>query len=319
MRKLRTMHLFAGAGGGILADLLLGHQPVCAVEINEYCQQVLSARQADGTFPWFPVFADVQKFDGKRWRGLVDCVSGGFPCQDISAAGPGTGIAGGVEVASGVKWPESSVRFDPDSSSWKTAHCLWEEVLPSSSVTLPRWGMTRNGHVSAHPTAERPINVTASGLWPTPNVPNGGRSCAHVTEWSESGKTAYHNGKKVQVGLEHAAKYWPTPTVCGNYQAPKDGTKRGTGLATAAKTWPTPTVNDSKNSTLPPSQINHDNIPGALLRDGETAGGQLNPTWVEWLMGWPLGWTDLKPLAMDKFREWQQQHSPFFRKEADAA
>ena len=34
-------------------------------------------------------------------------------------------------------------------------------------------------------------------------------------------------------------------------------------------------------------------------------GGKLNPTWVEWLMGWPTGWTDLKPLAMDKYRQWQ--------------
>ena len=88
------MHLFAGAGGGILADLLLGHQPVCAVEINEYCQQVLSARQKDGCLPWFPIFADVQHFDGRPWRGLVDVVSGGFPCQDISAAGNGAGIDG---------------------------------------------------------------------------------------------------------------------------------------------------------------------------------------------------------------------------------
>ena len=94
MRKLRTMHLFAGAGGGILGDLLLGHQPVCAVEINEYCQQVLSARQKDGCLPWFPIFADVTKFDGKPWRGVVDVVSGGFPCQDISAAGKGAGIDG---------------------------------------------------------------------------------------------------------------------------------------------------------------------------------------------------------------------------------
>ena len=94
LQRLRTMHLFAGAGGGILADILLGHQPVCAVEIDEYCQQVLSARQEDGCFPWFPIFADVQKFDGTRWRGLVDCVSGGFPCQDISAAGKGAGITG---------------------------------------------------------------------------------------------------------------------------------------------------------------------------------------------------------------------------------
>ena len=94
MQRLRTMHLFAGAGGGILADLLLGHQPVCAVEWNEYCQQVLSARQKDGHLPWFPIFGDVQQFDGKPWRGIVDVVSGGFPCQDISAAGKGVGIEG---------------------------------------------------------------------------------------------------------------------------------------------------------------------------------------------------------------------------------
>lgn len=88
------MHLFSGAGGGILADLLLGHQPVCAVEINEYCHQVLSARQKDGCLPWFPIFADVTQFDGRPWRGIVDVVSGGFPCQDISAAGKGAGIDG---------------------------------------------------------------------------------------------------------------------------------------------------------------------------------------------------------------------------------
>ena len=88
------MHLFAGAGGGILADILLGHQPVCAVEINEYCQQVLSARQKDGFLPWFPIFDDVTQFDGRPWRGVVDVVAGGFPCQDISVAGKGAGIDG---------------------------------------------------------------------------------------------------------------------------------------------------------------------------------------------------------------------------------
>lgn len=94
MQRLRTLHLFAGAGGGILADILLGHQPVCAVEIDEYCQQVLSARQKDGCLPWFPIFADVTQFDGRPWRGIIDVVSGGFPCQDISAAGKGAGIEG---------------------------------------------------------------------------------------------------------------------------------------------------------------------------------------------------------------------------------
>lgn len=88
------MHLFAGAGGGILADILLGHQCVCAVEIEPYCQQVLAARQKDGHLPWFPIFADVREFDGRPWRGLIDIIAGGFPCQDISVAGKGAGIEG---------------------------------------------------------------------------------------------------------------------------------------------------------------------------------------------------------------------------------
>lgn len=94
MHRLRTMHLFAGIGGGILADILLGHQPICAVEIDNYCQKVLAQRQKDRLLPWFPIFDDVQTFDGKPWRGLVDIVAGGFPCQDISAAGKGAGIEG---------------------------------------------------------------------------------------------------------------------------------------------------------------------------------------------------------------------------------
>lgn len=94
MQPIRTMHLFAGAGGGLLADVILGHTPVCAVEINTHCQQVLSARQKDGCLPWFPIFPDVQKFDGAPWHGLVDCLLAGFPCQDLSVAGKGAGLDG---------------------------------------------------------------------------------------------------------------------------------------------------------------------------------------------------------------------------------
>ena len=113
LHRLRTLHLFAGAGGGILADILLGHQPVCAVEIEPYCQQVLSARQQDGCIPWFPIFDDVQTFDGKPWRGKVDVVCGGFPCQDISVAGKGAGIGG------------------EKSSMWKHMARIIGEVRPS--------------------------------------------------------------------------------------------------------------------------------------------------------------------------------------------
>lgn len=91
---MNELALFAGAGGGILGGHLLGWRTVCAVERDAYAAQVLAQRQNDGALPAFPIWSDVCSFDGKPWRGLVDVVSGGFPCQDISAAGNGTGIDG---------------------------------------------------------------------------------------------------------------------------------------------------------------------------------------------------------------------------------
>jgi DNA (cytosine-5)-methyltransferase 1 len=91
---LRELALFAGARGGILGGLLHGWRTVAAVEIEDYPRRVLLQRQADGILPRFPIWDDVQTFDGKPWRGKVDVVSGGFPCQDISCAGKGEGITG---------------------------------------------------------------------------------------------------------------------------------------------------------------------------------------------------------------------------------
>ena len=59
---LHTIHLFAGAGGGILADLLLGSTPIGAVEIEEYPRRVLLQRQLDGILPVFPIWDDVKTF-----------------------------------------------------------------------------------------------------------------------------------------------------------------------------------------------------------------------------------------------------------------
>ena len=91
---MNELALFAGAGGGILGGHLLGWRTVCAVEWNAYAASVLVQRQNDDCLPPFPVWDDVQTFDGRPWRGRVDVISGGFPCQDISAAGKGAGIDG---------------------------------------------------------------------------------------------------------------------------------------------------------------------------------------------------------------------------------
>jgi len=91
---MNELALFAGAGGGILGGKILGWRTVCAVEINPYARSVLLARQRDGILEPFPIWDDITTFDGKSWKGSVDIISGGFPCQDISSAGSGKGLAG---------------------------------------------------------------------------------------------------------------------------------------------------------------------------------------------------------------------------------
>jgi DNA (cytosine-5)-methyltransferase 1 len=92
---MKVAHLFAGIGGGLYADLILGHDPVVAVEIDAYCCQVLRERKADGTFPNLRVIhADVRGVDFTRELAGVDAICAGFPCQDISIAGKGVGITG---------------------------------------------------------------------------------------------------------------------------------------------------------------------------------------------------------------------------------
>jgi DNA (cytosine-5)-methyltransferase 1 len=91
---MNELALFAGAGGGILGGHLLGWRTVCAVERDAYAAQVLAQRQNDGILRPFPIWSDVTTFDGKPWRGIVDVISGGFPCTDISSAGTKKGLDG---------------------------------------------------------------------------------------------------------------------------------------------------------------------------------------------------------------------------------
>lgn len=246
--------------------------------------------------------------------------------------------------ASGVRWRESSARYDLKSSSWKTHLCLWEEDLPWSSVTLPKWGMTRSGALFQHPTLERPINANAAGLWPTITVcgnHNQPGSSKNAGWWLSSAVKLWQTpvaddatnraqGKWNSRGepkLSAEAKLWPTPTATlgskGGRITPRKGREGGTLIeAVSARTWPTPVASMAKGSS-PAALIrksgadrSNDRLDHAVMASD---GGQLNPEWVEWLMGWPIGWTELKPLAMDKFREWQQQHSPSFQIRSDAA
>ena len=153
----------------------------------------------------------------------------------------------------------------------------------------------------------------AAKLWPTPTVPNGGRSVKHVEDW-RSDRSAYHNGKKVQVDLNAAVKMFPTPKANSYTGASDSDNRQGSpDLQTVVRFMPTPAAQDAKNSTLPPSQAGRDTLPGQMIRDGRQ--GQLNPNWVEWLMGFPPGWTDVDTDAgiMQRDPQWWDIEPPIPR------
>lgn len=149
---MNELHLFAGAGGGILGGYLLGHRCVCAVEIEEYPRKVLIQRQLDGILPKFPIWDDITTFDGKPWRGVVDVVCGGFPCQDISCAGKGAGIEG---ERSGL-WGEMARVIDEirpqyafvENSPMLTSRGLGRVLGDLAEMGYnARWGVLGGGHL----------------------------------------------------------------------------------------------------------------------------------------------------------------------------
>lgn len=88
---MNELSLFSGAGGGLLGTKLLGWKTIGYVEKDPYCQEVLKARIKDGCLDAAPIFGDIKRFVaegyGFSYRGLVDVVTAGFPCQPFSVAG----------------------------------------------------------------------------------------------------------------------------------------------------------------------------------------------------------------------------------------
>ena len=97
--------------------------------------------------------------------------------------------------------------------------------------------------------------------------------------------------------------FWPTPTV---YQGPTEGSVRflrakiDAGEITRSEAWAMIGSDPYKKQGIIPARPSTD--------EAQPSGGKLNPSWVEWLMAWPIGWTDLEPLEMDKYQQWQRSH-----------
>ena len=232
---------------------------------------------------------------------LLTSYLAGFPVR-TSAARDEEPASTASAQGSGEKWHGSLARYDRDSRSWKTHQYSLLGGLTEFSETWPRWGLMRNGELFPQKTLVPHIDEKESGLWQTP--------VADDSVNRKKGKWNSRGEPKLS-----AQVLWPTPT-CGmasHSQLTAESSQRemkrsmrdrggpsSLAIAVQAK-WPTPTAHNAKERAFPAEYTR--NTPTLAAQ----AGGSLNPMWVEWLMGWPLGWTDLKPLEMGKFHSWRQQ------------
>lgn len=186
------------------------------------------------------------------------------------------------EAGYGASSLELLARLCPDTSLWKIPQCSLFEDLEQFLETWPRWGTLRNGACYQRETLADAICVIGAGY------------------------------------------SLPTPTCSDNYtqnlksSQQKPGSMHSVTLPQALRLMlPTTGANEYKGSGKD-RYINSTHFRGAKMSEGlrtcETDPIYLNPCFAEAMMGWPLEWSVLKPLATDKFQEWQQQHSSCYEK-----
>jgi hypothetical protein len=227
------------------------------------------------------------------------------------------------EAECGDKWRGSFTKYDPDLSLWKTHQCSLLGDLEKFSETWPQWGLMRDGECWEQRTLEQTIRGTGYGLSPN------GVDSFHTP--NTTGLDGGSNSRKALKKRKEEAKF-PTPTA-SDWMSPKQnginlvngryvrtslttGVKFGAKLSDAInldmkKKWPTPQASDNRDRGNMSNAVVQRRVAIGkqilLSQSVSPTSGQLNPTWVEWLMGWPLEWTDLKPLGMDKSLSVQQQ------------
>ena len=216
--------------------------------------------------------------------------------------------------------------FDLDTRSWRTSQVsLILGTSAKSSLRWPKQGTMRDGLCSEQAMWAPHTDARDSGYWPTPTVQDSNKA---TKRWRED------HQNKLTAAVFNPEQAWPTPSanmsecthpdreVIGLSTVDKNGTRWGASLLDIVhhRTFPTPTSRDWKGGYKTESLTRKDGksramdaLPNAIL-DGkgvETSGGHLSPMWVEWLMGWPIGWTACEPLATVRFQQWQQLHGMF--------
>lgn len=263
------LDLFSGIGG-LTTALSKWVIPIAYCESDRYAQSVLLSRMAGGDLPRAPIWDDVCSLDGQSLLlPGVDIIYGGFPCQDISVAGSGAGLAG---ERSG----------------------LFFEISRLVRELSPNFVFLENV----------PAITTRGGLDVIGEFAKMGYDC----RW-----TIISAGS---VGAPHRRERWfllaHSNRVGGRTQQVEKsrGKSASYTLSTMARKnmWPTPCARDGKDGFSPTAHGRHSESMAVKVHS-EGFKGYLNPRFVEMMMGYDLGWTELKDWAMLWFQNKREKRS----------
>ena len=330
---MKAISLFSGIGGLDLAAEAAGIKIAAMCEIEPFCRTILAKR-----WPGVPVIEDVRTIRGEEYAGAIDVVFGGFPCQDLSVAGRQAGLAG---ERSGL-WFEMLRVI----TSCRPHFVVAENVRGAVNLALDtvRMGLEKGGYrvwpfvvpASAFGAPHKRERLFVVGVR---------EDVADACKERLQGDECRMQDRQEKPQRSSLGMLWPTPTVNGNNNRAGLSSKSGDGLATAVRMWATPNTMDSlpprsdeamqrmregarKGRTMPSNlreQVDEnvmsvwrtpsarDFRTGSAKREGrqinlnDQTDGQLNPDWVEELMGFPEGWTNPD---VDEPRPWRGWPAP---------
>lgn len=195
---------------------------------------------------------------------------------------------------------------------WKTSQACFRALTGISdkfSETWPKRGVMLNGVCWELPMWAHLTGGKESGLWPTIHGQEPGWKNIEVVDKNDNPPTHWNQrfydkktGRLVQKGLTQVVQMWPTPTVQdGKNDGGPSQFKRNSLPLNAVAKWPTPNTIDYKTGKCETARRT-DKL-GEAVGPSKTRGA-LNPDWVEWLMGWPVGWSSLEPIERLLWLDW---------------
>lgn len=237
-----------------------------------------------------------------------------------------------IRVISGLKHLNVLTSYDPNTQSWKMSQGLFQNHTSIEfSGIWPKSGIMLFGRVYPLQMWEPATREKDCSSWLTPSCTNiekrSDRAMIKRKKYRESvgRKTVPPGNLAEQVNMGGGSNMFPTPTICGNNNKKGVSKTSGDGLATAVKKmfptpkaqnknlpaihgeggldlqtyvqkYPTPTNSMMAVGDMEQAKYSGNDSKRPIYKKVTSSEGQLNPDWVEWLMGWPIGWSDIKPL-----------------------